>query len=83
MLRRSGRLLGRKLSAIIIVQGHPHIVLLHLSIAVVSGIERPENPYGVLEHHSLGIALANPLGFDTIGADGLLLATLDPSFATC
>lgn len=58
-------------------------MLLHLRIADVAGIERPENSYGVLEHHSLSIALADTLGFDTIGAYRLLFATLNSSFATC
>lgn len=83
MLRRSGRLLGRKLSTIIIVEWHPHILLLYLSISIVGGIKRPKDAYGIFEHHSLGIALANTLGFDTITAYWLLLATLDATLATC
>lgn len=49
----------------------------------MGGIKSSKDPYGIFEYHSLGIALANTLGFDTIAAYWLLLATLDPTLATC
>jgi hypothetical protein len=45
-------------------------------------IKRPEDTYGILEHDSLGIALAATLGFDTVGAYWFLFTTFDPAFAT-
>lgn len=46
-------------------------------------VKSPEDTYGILEHHSLGIALADTLGLDTIGANGLFLTTFDAAFAAC
>jgi len=59
-------------------------MMLHLRIMTETCIiKRPEDAYGVLEHNSLGIAFADTLGFDTVGAYWLLFATLDPALATC
>lgn len=46
-------------------------------------VKSPKDTYGILEHHSLGIALADTLGLDTIGANGLFLTTFDAAFAAC
>jgi hypothetical protein len=58
-------------------------MVLHVRIMAVACTERPEDTYGVLEHDSLGIALADAFGFDTVGAYWLLLTALDAALATC
>ena len=59
-----------------------HMLLLYLWIRAVSTTERPEDAYGVLEHDSLGISLADSLGFHAIGAYWFLFATFDSALAT-
>ena len=83
MLRRSGRLLGCKLGSIIAVQWWPHVLLLHLRIMIVGVMKSPEDADGILEHHALCVALTAALRFDTIGTNGLFLATFNPALATC
>jgi hypothetical protein len=56
--------------------------LLYLWILAVATTEGPEDAYGVLEHDSLGISLADPLGFHAIGAYWFLFTALDPALAT-
>lgn len=82
MLSSGRRLLGRELRAVIVVHRPTHMSLLYLWILAVATTERPEDAYVVLEHDSLGISLADSLGFHAIGAYWFLFAALDPALAT-
>jgi hypothetical protein len=82
MLSSGCRLLGRELRAVVVVHRQTHMWLLYLWILAVTTTERPEDAYGVLEHDSLGISLANPLGFHAISAYWFLFTALDPTLAT-
>lgn len=41
-----------------------------------------EDTHGVLEDHSLGVALTNPLGFDAVATYWLLFAAFNTTFPT-
>jgi hypothetical protein len=82
MLSSGCRLLGRELGAIIVVYRCPHMLLLYLQVLAVASIERPKYAYGVLEHDSLGITLAESLGFHAVGTYWFLFAALDPALST-
>lgn len=58
------------------------LLMQHLGVVALRRTIDPEDTQRILENNSLGIALADPLGLDTIVAYRFLFAAFNATFPT-